>query len=81
MTHTVNSDGSRKGSIGNAVVVFGPHSAAAPATVSGEPFATRHWALVLGRRRMAATREPGDLPSVVVTREHIGRGVLVRVEP
>lgn len=26
------------------------------------------------------TREPGDLPSVVVTREHIGRGVLVSVE-
>ena len=28
----------------------------------------------------ATTREPGDLPSVVVTREHIGRGVLVGVE-
>ncbi len=26
------------------------------------------------------TREPGDLPSVVVTREHIGRGVLVEVD-
>ncbi|MGY4474255.1 hypothetical protein ACVILL_001669 [Bradyrhizobium sp. USDA 3364] len=26
------------------------------------------------------TREPGDLPSVVVTREHIGRGVLVGSE-
>ncbi len=35
----------------------------------------------LGRRRKALTREPGDLPSVVVTREHIGRGVLVEVEP
>lgn len=34
----------------------------------------------LGRRRKALTREPGDLPSVVVTREHIGRGVLVEVE-
>jgi len=22
------------------------------------------------------TREPGDLPSAVVTREHVGRGVL-----
>jgi len=29
----------------------------------------------------ATTREPGDLPLVVVTREHIGRGVLVGVEP
>ena len=33
-----------------------------------------------GRRRKAATREPGDLPPVVVTREHIGRGVLVVAE-
>lgn len=55
-------------------------SAAAPATVSGEPFAKRHWATSPGRRRKAATREPGDLPSVVVTREHIGRGVLMGVE-
>jgi hypothetical protein len=56
-------------------------SAAAPATVSGEPFAKCHWASRLGRRRRARTREPGDLPSVVVTRERIGRGVLVGVEP
>jgi hypothetical protein len=28
------------------------------------------------RRRKVVTREPGDLPSVVVTREHVGRGVL-----
>ena len=27
------------------------------------------------------TREPGDLPSVVVTREHVGRGVLTVAEP
>ena len=34
-----------------------------------------------GKAAQAATREPGDLPLVVVTREHIGRGVLVGVEP
>lgn len=34
-----------------------------------------------GKAVKAATREPGDLPLVVVTREHIGRGVLVGVEP
>src|ERR1700730_17401035 len=27
-----------------------------------------------GRQRKALTREPGDLPSTVVTHEHIGRG-------
>ena len=27
-----------------------------------------------GRRRAATTREPGDLPSTVVTRERVGRG-------
>jgi len=46
---------------------------AAPATVSGEPranYATGQ----LGRRRKAAIREPGDLPSFVVTHERIGRG-------
>ena len=38
----------------------------------------RHWPLgisVLGRRRRVVTREPGDLPSAVVTREDVGRGV------
>ena len=30
---------------------------------------------VLGRRRRVTTREPGDLPSAVVTREDVGRGV------
>ena len=34
-----------------------------------------------GKAAQAATREPGDLPLVVVTREHIGRGVLVVAEP
>ena len=54
----------------------GDHSAAAPATVSGEPATgmpldvARH----LGRRSTAATRKPGDLPPAAVTRERIGRG-------
>ena len=46
---------------------------AAPATVSGEPRAN-HATGQPGRRRKAGTREPGDLPSAVVTHEHIGRG-------
>ena len=53
------------------------NAAAAPATVSGEPstdYATG--AHALGRRSKAATREPGDLPPAVVTRERVGRGVL-----
>src|ERR1700722_302640 len=28
-----------------------------------------------GRRRKVSIREPGDLPSAVITREHVGRGV------
>jgi hypothetical protein len=57
--------------------VSNPKTAAAPATVSGEssvimPLGSR----VPGRRRKVVTREPGDLPSAVVTREHVGRGVL-----
>src|SRR5690242_16448764 len=66
-------DGSLRGSKGNAVRDPGSNAAAAPATVSGEPrvnYATGK----PGRRGQAGTREPGDLPSVVVTREHIGRG-------
>ena len=52
-------------------------AAAAPATVSGEPFVI----MPLGLRpregdEQAMTREPGDLPSAVVTREHVGRGAL-----
>ena len=34
-----------------------------------------------GRRRKVVTRKPGDLPSAVVTREHVGRGVLAVAEP
>ena len=66
-------------SIGNTVR-GSPNAVAAPATVSGEPSSKATGPAGLGRRRQAATREPGDLPSVVVTREHIGRGVLMSVE-
>jgi hypothetical protein len=59
-----------------------PDPAAAPATVSGEPSVGYPLgSRVLGRRQQAVTREPGDLPSVVVTREHVGRGVLAVAEP
>src|SRR5215472_8956428 len=44
-----------------------------PRTVSGEPRAN-HATGQLGRRRKATIREPGDLPSFVVTHERIGRG-------
>lgn len=53
-----------------------PNAVAAPATVSGESFVRSHW--VLGPREgdeAVTTREPGDLPSAVVTREDVGRGV------
>src|ERR1700759_1232427 len=36
---------------------------------------------VLGRRRKVTTREPGDLPSAVVTREDVGRGVQTLASP
>jgi hypothetical protein len=55
------------------------NAAAAPATVSGEPFVT----MPLGFSNLregggkALNREPGDLPSFVVTREQIGRGVSI----
>jgi hypothetical protein len=49
-------------------VVF--NAAAAPATVSGEPVPQSHWENP-GRRCRAATREPGDLPSI---RACAGRG-------
>jgi hypothetical protein len=44
-----------------------PKSAAAPATVSGEPEPNSHWE---GSREggKAETREPGDLPSMLVAR-------------
>src|SRR3954471_17353955 len=53
-----------------------PNAAAAPATVSGESFVMCHWE---SRSReggdKVSTREPGDLPSAVVTREGVSRGV------
>src|ERR1700730_8407809 len=51
----------------------GADAVAAPATVSGEPRANYATGQP-GRRRNARTREPGDLPSAVVTHEHVGRG-------
>src|SRR5258707_9630864 len=36
---------------------------------------------VLGRRRRVSTRKPGDLPSAVVTREDVGRGVQALASP
>ena len=53
-----------------------PNAVAAPATVSGESFVFEP----LGPRsregdEAVTTREPGDLPSAVVTREDVGRGV------
>ena len=36
---------------------------------------------VLGRRRRVTTRKPGDLPSAVVTREDVGRGVQALASP
>ena len=75
-------DGSLRGLNGNAGIgrpslVFANQAAAAPATVSGESVVECHWVLGPGRRRQIAIREPGDLPSAVVTREHIDRGVSV----
>ena len=59
-----------------------PNAAAAPATVSGESFVIVPLGIsVLGRRRKVSTREPGDLPSAVVTREDVGRGVQTLASP
>ena len=71
-------DGSLRGLNGNAGIGFADQSAAAPATVSGESVVTSHWSPRLreGDGQMTI-REPGDLPSVVVTRERIGRGVSI----
>lgn len=44
-------------------------SVAAPATVGGETCAIMPLGEVLGRRHRWLIREPGDLPSAVVTRE------------
>jgi hypothetical protein len=56
-----------RGTTGNAVrkpdLVPPFNAAAAPATVSGEPVPQSHWENP-GRRCRAATREPGDLPSI-----------------
>ena len=72
------ADGSLRGLNGNAGVGFADQSAAAPATVSGESVVTSHWSSRLREGDdEIAIREPGDLPSVVVTRERIGRGVSV----
>src|SRR5215813_12179454 len=70
------------GSKGNTVRGEIPNAVAAPATVSGESFVLRHWEIsVLGRRRRVTTREPGDLPSTVVTRDDVGRGVQTLASP
>ena len=42
---------------------------------------TRYRELVPGRRRKVTTREPGDLPSIVVTRGDAGRGVQALASP
>src|SRR5580693_2519207 len=34
-----------------------------------------------GKATETVSREPGDLPSAVVTREHVGRGALTVAEP
>ena len=63
---------------GNAVrALSGRNSAAAPATVSGEPFAHQTTgAKALGRSAKARTREPGDRPTTSSTnrRRWDGRG-------
>src|SRR5690606_39816524 len=62
---------------------FSGHSAAAPATVSGEPLPNSHWARVRpGRWTGATTREPGDRPELVTlpscgARERGGRTAAV----
>ena len=72
-------DGSLRGLNGNAGIGLSDQSAAAPATVSGESVVTSHWGPRLreGDDRIAI-REPGDLPSVVVTREQYRSGCIGR---
>ena len=43
---------------------FTPNSAAAPATVSGEPEPREPLGTIPGKAAKAETREPGDLPSI-----------------
>src|ERR1700712_3979645 len=70
------------GSKGNAVRGCFPSAPPAPAAVSGESFVIKPLGIsVLGRRRKVSTREPGDLPSAVVTREDVGRGVQTLASP
>jgi len=55
-------------------------AAAAPATVSGERlFISCHWGSPWEGRTVVVTREPGDLPSAVVTCEHVGRGAPMEI--
>ena len=70
------------GSKGNAVRGNFPNAAAATATVSGESFVMRHWeSRSWEGGDKVTTREPGDLPSAVVTREDVGRGVQTLASP
>src|ERR1700722_6609219 len=63
---SLTSDGSLRGSKGNAVRAATLEAAAAPATVSGEPDRPRHDHWETGKvGEQAATREPGDIPSHV----------------
>jgi len=49
--------------------------------VSGEFLPERPLDRDPGRRQETAIRQPGDLPSAVVTRDDIGRGVPMEAEP
>ena len=73
MLATVSPRGDEKGIRCGDIV---PNAVAAPATVSGESFVRSHWATQSREGdEVVTTREPGDLPSAVVTREDVGRGV------
>jgi hypothetical protein len=58
-------DGSRKGSKGNTVQAETPYAVTAPATVSGEIDASLRSLGNREDRHPSATRESGDLPSLV----------------
>ena len=75
-------DGSHWGSKGNAVRISTIRSRGCPRNCKRRCF--RHYATgnhAPGKATEAVSREPGDLPSVVVTREHVGRGALTVAEP
>jgi hypothetical protein len=58
------------------------NAAAAPATVSGEPKTNMPLEPCSGKAAFERpTREPGDLPSFVVTRDSVGRGAPMRAKP